>query len=46
MRGTPLFSASAYSFRSGARGLRLLNFRERGSPSFITGEEWLAAREP
>jgi redox-sensitive bicupin YhaK (pirin superfamily) len=43
--GASVFIAgdTLYSFRSGAAGVRFLNFRGRSNTSFITREEYLAA---
>lgn len=44
--GASVFVAgnTLYGFRSGAAGVRFLNFRARGNTSFITEEEFRAAR--
>lgn len=45
--GASVFVAgnTLYGFRSGPEGVRFLNFRGRGNTSFITREEFLAARD-
>ena len=44
--GASVFVAgdTLYSFRSGVAGVRFLNFRGRSNTSFVTREEYLAAR--
>jgi len=44
--GASVFVAghTLYGFRSGAAGVRFLNFRGQGNTSFITHEEYLAAQ--